>query len=1117
MLKPFLFVGVGGSGGKTLRTLKADLQRRLLEAGDEGPWPSCWQLLHIDVPTDADGVEPDLPGQLDDKDYRGLVSPGVTYQIIDDGLISAGHADEAVLRNLIGWRPDPVKVHVPINKGAGQFRALGRAVVMANLASVAEGIAAATERLHGTSVSADLSRVSRAFNVPVSSVPQPEAVVISSLAGGSGSGAFLDICDMLRAVGGPGYADDAYGVLYAPDVFDHLPPDSRRGVYANALGALSELMAAFWDMEPRDEDYALFQKKGKRNVGAPGRRGPRFPFIVGIRNDQVGFPSQNDVYWAMGKALAAWTVSEHLQNAIAAYAVGNWGLSSMLPDATGLKDEHQQQPLCAIGFARVALGRDNFAEYAAERLARRAVDRILRQHLADRPPEADPNHEVAVNDAANGVFAAFLDASGLDERGEQRNQILDALRPVDRSKRLAELAGQLRATLVGGRVQSVPASQWRAEAIDLLVEQRGRFADEEATQRNDRAREWVKEIADRLTFLVSSAVASNGAPVTEKLLERLRAEVEFVLTELPDEQARYARWADDIDVSVSSAITPSSEAWAPGNPLLAQGLEKGLDCYEFLAEADLRGFATTLVRDLLHNFIDPLLTAVRAGRRLLVVEEQGTSTDPSQVARWPEHDLVPKRFQPAGNEFFLEPVERYPDLFRSLVTRSASSEDPGGAEVEYVRHVIVGSRPADPNSQGLVRAHTSWVPALPELQTSFGTATSAQFKLEVAPRELLLRARHLVNDHDTVMGAVIGESLREHLDQERVDPAELAQRRARFQDAFTQALATSKPLVNINPQALSRIHGQSSADVTYLFTEIPFTDGTVGYETVRSILESQGKWKDDVAGAFGEGNQARIDVFSMLTSAYSPLVFESLIGPIASEWAAGGGGDGFWRWRRSRPLSTFVPTSGGVRLAMVRGWFTARLLGQLHFEAGDRASMGIWVPHSSSMRPFPKPLLGPGVHQDWERLPAVLESLPVAMVRYAQLGPRGDDDLRPYQRLRELGTDPRGPEFDYDSVSPVLETWIRRGEVPVGGPPATTDLAGPVGDDIDDAVARRDRCLATIRDWRHRYAELVTEPVTVNDFFSTPRVTELSADILEALDDLDRATSRLTVEVPGVW
>ena len=235
------------------------------------------------------------------------------------------------------------------------------------------------------------------------------------------------------------------------------------------------------------------------------------------------------------------------------------------------------------------------------------------------------------------------------------------------------------------------------------------------------------------------------------------------------------------------------------------------------------------------------------------------------------------------------------------------------------------------------------------------------------------------------IGSVVGESLPGSPQRRTGRAGELARRSNRFHDAFGQALATSKPLVNINPQALSRIHEQDSAGVSYLFTEIPFPEGTPGYTIVRKILESQGRWDDKVKSAFSEGRQSRIDVFSMLASAYNPLVFESLMGPIADEWSdqrmSADRRDSFWRWRRARPLSGFVPVSNEVRLAMVRGWFTARLLAQLQFDGADRHRMGIWEPLGGKIVAFPNPLLGPAIHQEWERLPAV-SALPIAMVDY---------------------------------------------------------------------------------------------------------------------------------------
>ena len=50
MLSPFIVIGVGGSGGKTLRTLRQALLRKLRVAGwPHDRLPEGWQFLEIDT------------------------------------------------------------------------------------------------------------------------------------------------------------------------------------------------------------------------------------------------------------------------------------------------------------------------------------------------------------------------------------------------------------------------------------------------------------------------------------------------------------------------------------------------------------------------------------------------------------------------------------------------------------------------------------------------------------------------------------------------------------------------------------------------------------------------------------------------------------------------------------------------------------------------------------------------------------------------------------------------------------------------------------------------------------------------------------------------------------
>ena len=50
-MRSFLVIGLGGSGGKTIRYLKQSLGEWLNEIGWASGMPQGWQFLHIDIPS----------------------------------------------------------------------------------------------------------------------------------------------------------------------------------------------------------------------------------------------------------------------------------------------------------------------------------------------------------------------------------------------------------------------------------------------------------------------------------------------------------------------------------------------------------------------------------------------------------------------------------------------------------------------------------------------------------------------------------------------------------------------------------------------------------------------------------------------------------------------------------------------------------------------------------------------------------------------------------------------------------------------------------------------------------------------------------------------------------
>ena len=153
------------------------------------------------------------------------------------------------------------------------------------------------------------------------------------------------------------------------------------------------------------------------------------------------------------------------------------------------------------------------------------------------------------------------------------------------------------------------------------------------------------------------------------------------------------------------------------------------------------------------------------------------------------------------------------------------------------------------------------------------------------------------------------------------------------------------------------------------------------------------------------------------------------------------GREEFWRWRRARALPEFIPAAPAVTKAMVRGWFTSNLFGQMRF---NDAEVSIFVPNkvggSGAWRSFPTPSLASGITANHEYLPLALESLPLAWVELSVTSDLGA--LAPYRRLRDLGTSGSGGLDVYEALNPEVSRWISDGALPQGAPTPNSLHAG---------------------------------------------------------------------------
>src|SRR5690606_36353547 len=155
--------------------------------------------------------------------------------------------------------------------------------------------------------------------------------------------------------------------------------------------------------------------------------------LVGARNADVSYGSQNEIYRGMGRALAEWVTQVRLHDSMGAYATTNRQSAALaLPDNCGLKQRHHDPTFTAPRCPRLSVGRDLFERYAAQYLARAAITRINTKHLDARLPDDRRTDLQIIEELADQAWPRFLAGSGLDERGVESNDVLDAIRPDNR-------------------------------------------------------------------------------------------------------------------------------------------------------------------------------------------------------------------------------------------------------------------------------------------------------------------------------------------------------------------------------------------------------------------------------------------------------------------------------------------------------------------------------------------------------------------------------------------------------------------------------------------------------------------------------------------------------------
>jgi hypothetical protein len=183
---------------------------------------------------------------------------------------------------------------------------------------------------------------------------------------------------------------------------------------------------------------------------------------------------------------------------------------------------------------------------------------------------------------------------------------------------------------------------------------------------------------------------------------------------------------------------------------------------------------------------------------------------------------------------------------------------------------------------------------------------------------------------------------------------------------------------------------------------------------------------------------------------------------------------------------------------MLRGWFVAKLFGQLKDDSVKDAAfaergpkIGVWVDGGKQFADFPYPLLYPNIAPVPDYPGIMLESLSIAMVNcYVEtsLAP-----LAPYHRLLKLGG--RSGQADTE-----LSDWINKGTIQSeNSPKIKSEKAGL---DSDTPDVRKEKCIAFLKKELASFDKYMARNDPHGDVRAYPVSWEIRAEIRKAINDI---------------
>lgn len=1072
-MRKVLVVGCGGSGAKTLafmmdqlKTSLAELMPQRFPTAQDVVLPKAWQFVSVDVPTVAEGAGKNLPNVSQaGGQYISCGSSG-SYSTVD-AAVTRELAGERELGTICSWAiSDPDAETTDVAAGAGQYRAIGRMLFLSKMKDTLRQLESAWNVLSQAETNSELTLLrselkGKAQSASENTIQGPLVFVVSSMAGGAGASMALDVCRLLTFLNGFKPQNTSL-FMVTPDIFSNLNPASVVGANPNALAMFAELLAAQTGAA-MEEDARVFNALG---VGLnPGITIPVariFPVGVksGVQGAQLGDGNADTVYRALGRGLAALMVDEKALADFSQYKLVNKaGLQLARNDFGWGVSKPDNLPWGTYGYAQLSMGRDRYGEYAAQRLASSAVNKLLKGHVdVTNPASEDAQIEEKISNNLRGIqhrITEFLPTPGqagnwiFHEFANPMNQWVDRLARRIRD-RIPKAHGQRGRDWLPAVEQALATlrSDVNEDTENLLYGAVYHWASSEMAQ-------------ERLVDLVRTEVAKYGVPYGREVLALVRNYLKDSI--IKDTRAV----ADNQNVLALNADMKKNLHGTRGR------INDDAGYIEKIVETlvpDLRRCAVVLIarmmapvlEDYLKNFVAPLESSMQSA--LAELEHWNMKNDDpnlgiaqlrTDVPRlWPDETqaTVPNRFNQAANEVFLTDVSTFPQQFEHDIIESARSNQ--SDHLDFVSGLNIASQcvvGADWESaagseeapRDLLNIIEPWVAReLTVDPTGSGLRQDprpARFAFNILPAQVLERSRQYIRRPGYSFQRFIATSLRQYI----VDPS-LPQhvrdaRRQQVVSRFVQAMENALPLAQINADLVQHFYNQAPS-YNFTFSRIPFRGDPMEQMLSDAVsnfpnYDGMGKISPLEHCMDNQGEERSIDIFGSYPN-YIPIVFDSLLPAIADQWnRSGKSGDGFWTGRRARPLPAALPMADEERHALIMGWYIGRLTGTVYcpgtMDANDDEPVQVYDHGTQSWVNFATPMLRPVSRfrstLDW--LPSLLESVSMAWARAGETPLMAS--LYPYVLLRKLYDDSTGgPAASGRTLRAqrLLQEWLFSGE-----------------------------------------------------------------------------------------